>query len=75
MAIQNIVDQDALKYICDELNEPELQRVREWKSNKNSWKYNMIDNENSNLGFIYDTKGGNYSFKTIEKIDIVSDYL
>lgn len=56
LAIQNVQDKNALKLICDELNMPQLQRVEEWKSNRFSWKYNTMDNENGTLGFIYDAQ-------------------
>ncbi|KAK9870562.1 hypothetical protein WA026_008122 [Henosepilachna vigintioctopunctata] len=59
LAIQNVEIGVALKLICEELNNPSLQRIEEWKSNSRHWKYDMLEYENGNLGFIYDGGGGN----------------
>lgn len=59
IAIQDILNVTALRIICDELNNPKLQRVKEWgKTNHHHWNFCMLDLHNSKLGFVYDSDGG-----------------
>ncbi|CAG9854229.1 unnamed protein product [Phyllotreta striolata] len=59
IAIQDVLNVTALRIICDELNNPKLQRVKEWsKNNHYNWNFCMLDVHNSKLGFIYDSDGG-----------------
>uniref|UniRef100_A0A6P7GEI5 Endonuclease/exonuclease/phosphatase family domain-containing protein 1-like n=1 Tax=Diabrotica virgifera virgifera TaxID=50390 RepID=A0A6P7GEI5_DIAVI len=59
IAVQDIQNVIALRIICDELNNPKLQRVKEWsKNNHHNWNFCMLDVHNSKLGFIYDSDGG-----------------
>ncbi|KAM3962780.1 endonuclease/exonuclease/phosphatase family domain-containing protein 1 [Aphomia sociella] len=68
IAIQDVIDKGALKVICDELNSPELRRVRECHCNSRNWEYCIPDeNESDNLGFIYDA--GERSIK-IEHVSV-----
>ncbi|XP_013200561.1 endonuclease/exonuclease/phosphatase family domain-containing protein 1 [Amyelois transitella] len=56
IAIQDVVDKGALKEICDELNNADLRRVRECKSNSRNWQYCIPDGGGrEKLGFIYDS--------------------
>ncbi|XP_044752513.1 endonuclease/exonuclease/phosphatase family domain-containing protein 1-like [Coccinella septempunctata] len=65
LAIQDIQDKDALRVICDELNDPQLQRVQEWKNNVYCWNHIIMDNEHGKLGFIFQSKG-------VEEITVIS---
>ncbi|KAJ8726094.1 hypothetical protein PYW07_000792 [Mythimna separata] len=68
IAVQDVLEEAALKIICDELNAPVLRRVREWKCNSQRWEYCLSDRiESRQLGFIYDavTRG-----ITVEDIDL-----
>ncbi|XP_072397879.1 endonuclease/exonuclease/phosphatase family domain-containing protein 1-like [Diabrotica undecimpunctata] len=59
VAVQDVQNVIALRIICDELNNPKLQRVKEWsKNNHHNWNFCMLDVHNSKLGFIYDSDGG-----------------
>lgn len=48
----------ALRTICEELNKPRLQRVKEWRDRNHNWNFCMLDVHDSKLGFIYDSDGG-----------------
>ncbi|XP_026746632.1 endonuclease/exonuclease/phosphatase family domain-containing protein 1-like isoform X1 [Trichoplusia ni] len=39
IAVQDVLEEAALKILCDELNSPVLRRVREWKYNSQRWEY------------------------------------
>ncbi|XP_041989128.1 endonuclease/exonuclease/phosphatase family domain-containing protein 1-like [Aricia agestis] len=54
LAIQDVLDEEALKMICDELNAPTLRRVKEYKSMSHSWLYCVLRQTN-NLGFIFES--------------------
>ncbi|XP_057653342.1 endonuclease/exonuclease/phosphatase family domain-containing protein 1-like [Diorhabda carinulata] len=59
IAIQDVLNVTALRLICDELNNPKLQRVKEWnQNNHHNWNFCMLDIHDSKLGFIYDSDGG-----------------
>ncbi|XP_049821849.1 endonuclease/exonuclease/phosphatase family domain-containing protein 1-like isoform X2 [Aethina tumida] len=57
IAIQDVVNVTALRSICEELNNPRLRRIKEWKDRNHNWNFCMLDVENSKLGFIYDSDG------------------
>ncbi|XP_022820506.1 endonuclease/exonuclease/phosphatase family domain-containing protein 1-like isoform X2 [Spodoptera litura] len=68
IAVQDVLEEAALKIICDELNTPVLRRIREWRCNSQRWQYCLSERiESRQLGFIYDsvTKG-----ITVEDIDL-----
>lgn len=46
IAIQDILNEAALKVICDELNSPVLRRVKEWKNNGHKWEYRVSGTKN-----------------------------
>lgn len=56
LCVQDVLNEEALKIVCDELNSPTLRRVREWKTNNRRWNYTFLGvNSNSrSLGFITD---------------------
>lgn len=56
LALQD-VHVSALRTICDELNNPKLQKIRDW-NNERYWNFCMLDKAASKLGFIYDSQGG-----------------
>ncbi|GBP32119.1 hypothetical protein EVAR_80885_1 [Eumeta japonica] len=47
IAIQDIIDERALRIVCDELNSPSLRRVRQWKCNSKQWQYCLAENDNN----------------------------
>lgn len=56
IAVQDVLEEAALKIICDELNGPVLKRVREWKYNSQRWEYCLSERrESQQLGFIYES--------------------
>lgn len=56
IAVQDVLEEAALKIICDELNSPVLRRVREWRCNSQRWEYCLSERiESQRLGFIYDS--------------------
>ncbi|XP_077295514.1 endonuclease/exonuclease/phosphatase family domain-containing protein 1-like [Arctopsyche grandis] len=58
ISIQDILDEEALKIICDELNAPILRRIIEWKDNSRKWQYYFVNKTYlncKNIGFIYET--------------------
>ncbi|XP_075991915.1 endonuclease/exonuclease/phosphatase family domain-containing protein 1-like isoform X2 [Anticarsia gemmatalis] len=56
IAVQDVLEEAALKIICDELNSPVLRRVREWRCNTQRWEYCLSERiESQQLGFIYDS--------------------
>nr|XP_023029055.1 endonuclease/exonuclease/phosphatase family domain-containing protein 1-like isoform X1 [Leptinotarsa decemlineata] len=58
IAVQDVVNATALRTICEELNTPKLQRVKEWGFwNHHNWNFCMLDVHDSKLGFIYDSDG------------------
>ncbi|CAH0557116.1 unnamed protein product [Brassicogethes aeneus] len=57
IAVQDILSVTALKSICEELNNPKLRRIREWRDKNHNWNFCMVDVHTSKLGFIYDSGG------------------
>lgn len=55
IAVQDVQNAAALKHICEELNQPKLRRVQEWKDKQHNWNFCMLDIADTNLGFIYDS--------------------
>ncbi|CAB3248175.1 unnamed protein product [Arctia plantaginis] len=56
IAVQDVLEEGALKIICDELNSPVLRRMREWKCNSHRWEYCLSERiESHQLGFIYES--------------------
>lgn len=51
IVMQEILEPDALKVICEELNYPQLQRILDWKENSQNWNFCML---NSHLAVLYD---------------------
>lgn len=47
----------ALRMICEELNNPKLQKIKDWNDDR-YWNFCMLDTTTSKLGFIYDTQSG-----------------
>lgn len=58
LCLQEILQPEALKNLCNELNEPTLKRVQEWRENSRNWKFftnsTCQDGWLNGLGFIYD---------------------
>nr|CAD7445663.1 unnamed protein product [Timema bartmani] len=54
VAVQEVVDELALRKVCEELNYPTLCRVAEWKGNEREWKFS-ISASGHGLGFLYDS--------------------
>ncbi|KAL4710001.1 hypothetical protein ACJJTC_015979 [Scirpophaga incertulas] len=68
IAIQDVLEEAALKLVCEELNSPTLRRVREWRSNSYRWEYCISDQmDNQYLGFLYDA--GNKAMP-VEDVDL-----
>lgn len=57
VAVQGVMNVTALRTICEELNKPRLQRVKEWRDRNHNWNFCMLDVHDSKLGFIYDSDG------------------
>ncbi|XP_060637602.1 endonuclease/exonuclease/phosphatase family domain-containing protein 1 [Anolis sagrei] len=73
LAVQELVDRDALEKFCTELNQPTLPNIRKWKGSRGSWKGVVSENTSSHpqksveySGFLWDTTAG------IELKDIAS---
>lgn len=67
IAIQDILNEAALKVICDELNSPVLRRVKEWKNTGHKWEYRVSGTKNSQqLGFVYDSSLRGVTVEDIE---------
>nr|CAD7432955.1 unnamed protein product [Timema monikensis] len=52
--VQEVVDELALRKVCEELNYPTLRRVAEWKGNEREWKF-CVSASGHGLGFLYDS--------------------
>lgn len=69
-----MTDVKALARICDELNEPSLKRVAEWRENALQWKYvadeNCMEGRINGLGFIYDNHQCRFLPKLSQEIDL-----
>ncbi|XP_071447787.1 endonuclease/exonuclease/phosphatase family domain-containing protein 1-like isoform X2 [Hetaerina americana] len=58
VAVQEVLEEAALKKVCDEMNQPILRRVAEWKHNSRAWKYAVFRASKKSvmsLGFLYDS--------------------
>ncbi|CAG9121572.1 unnamed protein product [Plutella xylostella] len=56
VVLQDVVEETALRVLCEELNSPYLRRVREWRCNSQSWEYCMSSEDNSStLGFLFES--------------------
>lgn len=58
LALQDIVNVTALRIICEELNNPKLQKIKDWNYEQHFWNFCMLDEGTSKLGFMYDSQGG-----------------
>ncbi|XP_060694228.1 endonuclease/exonuclease/phosphatase family domain-containing protein 1-like [Hemiscyllium ocellatum] len=65
LAVQEILDEDALEKICLELEKPTVATVQEWKGDRGKWKYVALDTslgqEKQNVervAFLWDTTSG-----------------
>lgn len=74
ISVQEVTDVKALARICDELNEPSLKRVAEWRENALQWKYvadeNCQEGRINGLGFIYDNHQCRFLPKLSKEIDL-----
>lgn len=70
--MQEVTDVKALARICDELNEPTLKRVAEWRENALQWRF--VADENcgrlNGLGFIYDNHECRFLAKLSQSIEL-----
>ncbi|KAJ0181593.1 hypothetical protein K1T71_002315 [Dendrolimus kikuchii] len=67
IAVQDVLNEAAIKLICDELNSPALRRVREWRNNSHRWEYCLSGlNESQQLGFIYESLNKGITVEDIE---------
>ncbi|XP_046385861.1 endonuclease/exonuclease/phosphatase family domain-containing protein 1-like isoform X2 [Ischnura elegans] len=58
VAVQEVLEEAAMKKVCDEMNQPILRRVAEWKHNSRAWKYAVFRPSKKSamsLGFFYDS--------------------
>lgn len=60
IAVQEISCVSVLQKLCDELNDPKLRRILEWKGARGKWKCvsPATDNKGMTCGFIYDSECG-----------------
>ncbi|XP_013383782.1 endonuclease/exonuclease/phosphatase family domain-containing protein 1-like [Lingula anatina] len=65
LALQEIADREVLDKICDELNNPIIPNVKNWKGQRGHWKAVISDTPAGRMyqapeynGFIYDTSQG-----------------
>lgn len=65
LAVQDLLDRDALDKFCTELNQPSLSSVRKWKRPRGLWKSTVSENPTghsskgaSYLGFLWDASAG-----------------
>lgn len=72
VAVQEVLEVEALRSICDELNNPTLNRIRDWKENSQNWNFCMLD---TNLGFIYDMESGGLTIElqSLQKVTSLHD--
>lgn len=47
----------ALRHLCEELNNPKLNKIKDWNDER-YWNFCMLNDGESKLGFMYDTQGG-----------------
>lgn len=74
ICVQEVTDVKALAKICDELNEPMLKRVLEWRENSRRWKYfaaeSCKEGRINGLGFIYDNHQCRFLPKLSHEMDL-----
>uniref|UniRef100_UPI00398EE67D endonuclease/exonuclease/phosphatase family domain-containing protein 1-like n=1 Tax=Pristiophorus japonicus TaxID=55135 RepID=UPI00398EE67D len=65
LAIQEVLHEDALDKICLELEKPTIATVQEWKGDRGSWKYVVLDTppgqekqEVERVAFLWDSSSG-----------------
>ncbi|XP_006124119.2 endonuclease/exonuclease/phosphatase family domain-containing protein 1 [Pelodiscus sinensis] len=65
LAVQELVDRDALEKFCMELNQPTLPNIRKWKGPRGCWKGVVSEKPTGQLykgveysGFLWDTTAG-----------------
>ncbi|XP_005988009.1 endonuclease/exonuclease/phosphatase family domain-containing protein 1 isoform X2 [Latimeria chalumnae] len=65
LAVQEVLQEGALEKICQELEMPTLSAVGDWKGNRGSWKYVILDNpvgqenkEIERVAFLWDSSAG-----------------
>uniref|UniRef100_A0A8D0GU27 Endonuclease/exonuclease/phosphatase family domain-containing protein 1 n=1 Tax=Sphenodon punctatus TaxID=8508 RepID=A0A8D0GU27_SPHPU len=65
LAVQELVDRDALEKFCMELNQPTLPNIRKWKGPRGCWKGVISEKPTGQLykgteysGFLWDTAAG-----------------
>lgn len=62
LVLQDIVNVSALRILCEELNNPKLQKNKDWNHEHHYWNFCMLDGNASKLGFMYDSQGGKKYF-------------
>ena len=55
MCFQEIEDKESLEVICNELNNPTLRRVTEFKQNSKEWNLTLLDHQTA---ILYDIRSG-----------------
>ncbi|KAM4873976.1 endonuclease/exonuclease/phosphatase family domain-containing protein 1 isoform 1-T2 [Thomomys bottae] len=65
LAVQELLDKEALEKFCTELNQPTLAAIRRWKGPRGSWRSVVSEKPSSQLqkgpgysGFLWDTAAG-----------------
>lgn len=65
LAVQELLDREALEKFCAELNQPVLPTIRRWKGPRGCWKAAVADTPSAQLqkgagfsGFLWDTAAG-----------------
>ncbi|XP_067853516.1 endonuclease/exonuclease/phosphatase family domain-containing protein 1-like [Heptranchias perlo] len=65
LAMQEVLDEDALDEICLELEKPTIAAIKEWKGERGNWKYVVLDNppgqekqEVERVAFLWDSSSG-----------------
>ncbi|XP_023387810.1 endonuclease/exonuclease/phosphatase family domain-containing protein 1 [Pteropus vampyrus] len=65
LAVQELLDREALEKFCAELNQPVLPNIRKWKGPRGAWKAVVADSPSTPLqkgagfsGFLWDTSTG-----------------
>ncbi|XP_029445349.1 endonuclease/exonuclease/phosphatase family domain-containing protein 1 [Rhinatrema bivittatum] len=65
LAVQELMDRDALEKFCMELNQPTLPNIRKWKGPRGSWKSAVSEKPSGHLnkgveyaGYLWDTTAG-----------------
>ncbi|XP_032092553.1 endonuclease/exonuclease/phosphatase family domain-containing protein 1 isoform X1 [Thamnophis elegans] len=65
LAVQELIDRDALEKFCMELNQPTLPNIRKWKGSRGCWKGSISEKLSGHpekcveySGFLWDTTAG-----------------